>query len=108
MGTDAVRFSVVVCTYSQPRWDGFMAAVESVRRQHMSPAEIIVVVDHNDDLLERVAKEAPDVLAVGNLGCRGLSDARNAGVACARGDVIAFLDDDAVAEPDWLEVLSTG
>ena len=43
-----------------------------------------------------------------NTGVQGLSDARNAGIACAVGDVIAFIDDDAVADPEWLEHLACG
>jgi len=45
----------------------------------------------------------PAVVAVENTEERGLSGARNTGVRAARGEVIAFLDDDAEAEPGWLE-----
>ena len=39
---------------------------------------------------------------------RGISGARNSGIAAARGAIIAFLDDDAIAAPDWLEQLLAG
>jgi GT2 family glycosyltransferase len=100
-----VTVSVVICAYADERWDDLVAAVASVRAQRRPPLELVVVVDHNPELLARVRATWPDVVAVENGGARGLSSARNTGVAAARGDVVAFLDDDAVAEPDWLERL---
>jgi GT2 family glycosyltransferase len=97
--------SVVICSYAAERWDDLIAAVDSVRGQTASPFELIVCVDHNDELLARVRAELPDVVAVANAEERGLSGARNSGLAVARGEVIAFLDDDACAAPDWLEHL---
>jgi glycosyltransferase involved in cell wall biosynthesis len=94
----------VICAYTLKRWDDLVAAVESAQAQ--GPLEVIVVADHNDELLARVRSELPHVHAVANDGPQGLSGARNAGVAAARGDVIAFLDDDAVATPGWLDELA--
>ena len=98
--------SVVVCTYTDDRWPDLAAAVESVRCQTAPPLETIVVVDHDERLLARVRAELPDVVAVPNAEARGLSGARNSGVALARGEVVAFIDDDAVAADDWLERLA--
>lgn len=102
--------SVVVCAYTLDRWDDLVAAVASLQRQSLPPAEIIVVSDHNPHLFERVRAAwstacQPEVVALENEGTRGLSDARNTAVKMVRGDIIAFLDDDAVAEPDWLSLL---
>src|SRR2546427_4071232 len=105
---DGLAFSVVICTYAEKRWDELVAAVSSLRTQTLPPEEIIVVIDHNPELLARVGSELPDVTGVENPGRRGLSDARNSGLAVARGDVVAFLDDDAAAEPEWLAVLAEG
>jgi glucosyl-dolichyl phosphate glucuronosyltransferase len=67
------------------------------------PVQILVVVDHNDTLRDRLTRHSPDLKIVDSSGVPGLADARNTGVALATGDVVAFLDDDAVAAPDWLE-----
>ena len=82
-----------------------MAAVESVRRQRYPACEIILVIDHNPALQERFAAALPDVTVIANREEQGLSGGRNTGIALACGDVVAFLDDDAVAHPDWLALL---
>lgn len=103
-----MNVSVVICAYTEERWDDTLAAVASVRAQSLAPYEVIVVVDHNPALLGRLRGALPDVVVVPSTGPRGLSGAKNTGVAAARGDVVAFLDDDAVAEPGWLGVLAGG
>ena len=104
----ATKIAVVICSYSPLRWPALVEAVESLRTQVQAPSEIVVVVDHNPDLLERASRELPDVIVVPNPNERGLSGARNAGVAVARGEVIAFIDDDAVADPEWTLGLAAG
>ena len=104
----ASEISVVICAYSDERWLDLLAAIASVKDQCSPPREIIVVIDNNPVLLERVRAEVPTVVAIENAEVRGLAGSRNSGIAAARGTIIAFLDDDATAAPDWLEHLSTG
>ena len=101
-----LRISVIICAYTELRWDDLVAAVASVRAQTRPPVRTILVVDHNPPLLERARGSFPDLLVVPNTGRRGLSGGRNSGVSHAVGEVVAFLDDDARAEPDWLERLA--
>ena len=105
-GTVAV--SVVVCTSSLDRWDDLGAAIESIRAQTVPPLEIILVVDHNPELEERSRASWPDLNVVTNPGSRGISNARNAGIAQSSGSVVAFLDDDARADPEWLAGMLRG
>ncbi|WP_322761755.1 glycosyltransferase family 2 protein [Frankia sp. Cr2] len=97
--------SVVICVFTERRWNDILAALTSVRSQHRRPEEIIVVVDHNDALLQRSRDFFTNVTVLANRGARGLSGARNTGVHVASGDVVVFLDDDARAHPQWLERL---
>lgn len=105
---DLPTISVVVCAYADERWPALVAAVRSALTQTRPAAEVVVAVDHNAALLGRVREALPEVVAVANDGGRGLSGARNAGVRAATGAVVAFLDDDAVAAPDWLALLAEG
>jgi GT2 family glycosyltransferase len=96
------RVTVVICAYTERRWSQVQAAVDSVLRQQTPPDQVVLVIDHNPALLQRTREAYPRLTVVANSGPRGLSGARNTGVSQAHGVVIAFLDDDAVAEPDWL------
>ncbi len=95
--------SVVICTYAEERWELLMGALDSVRAQTHPPQQTIVVVDYNMDLYKRLIFTVPDVVIVENAGPKGLSGARNTGAEVAKAKVVAFLDDDAEAAPDWLE-----
>ncbi|GAA2624524.1 glycosyltransferase family 2 protein [Streptomyces vastus] len=100
-----IGISVVICVYTEDRWEDILAAVSSVRAQSRPALETLLVVDHNQALLDRLSKEykeTREVRVLANAGPRGLSAGRNTGIAVSRGEVIAFLDDDAVAERDWL------
>ncbi len=98
--------SVVVCTYTERRWDDLVAAVDSVVAQLHDGDECLVVVDHNPALRRRAEAGLSHHRAVRVLAAErapGLSGARNTGVAHGAGEVLAFLDDDAVAMPGWLD-----
>ena len=94
--------SIVICVYTLDRWDDIADAIASARAQTLPPLEIIVVVDHNPELRDRLTKTFTGIQFVDNQLTRGLSGARNTGISLARGEVVAFLDDDAIADRDWL------
>jgi glucosyl-dolichyl phosphate glucuronosyltransferase len=102
------NISVVICAYSDDRWDDLHASIESVRAQSVPAHEIVVSVDHNPRLFSRVQANNPDIVVAENRETRGLSGARNSGIAASSGAIVAFLDDDAAAAPDWLGWLVQG
>jgi GT2 family glycosyltransferase len=102
--------SVVICCYTEDRLDALIESLDVLTTQTLRPDRVVVVVDHNTSLHDRLlpaASENPlDVVVVDNRHRRGLSGARNTGVETATGELVAFLDDDATpANRDWLERL---
>lgn len=96
---------VNVCTHDVGRLEQLSAAVSSLQGQSRPPEEIMVMVDGGEQLAERVRRRLPDV-RVSCLGSNlGVSAARTASASAMSSDCVVFLDDDAVAEPDWLERL---
>jgi glycosyltransferase involved in cell wall biosynthesis len=97
--------SVIISTFSIDRANHVASCIKSLRKQTLLPEEIILVLDPDEALLEFYKSCMPhDVKIVVSEGY-GLSYARNAGVKNAKGEIIAFIDDDAVADERWLENL---
>jgi GT2 family glycosyltransferase len=103
--------SAVVCTHSLDNYPNLVEAVDSLLAQTHREMEVIIAVDGNAELYERVSAHYGGNKAVSVLLLKenvGVSGARNAGISVAKGDVIAFIDDDAIAEKGWVEnLLST-
>ncbi len=102
----SLNISVVITTYNRP--DCLLEALDGVKSQLLLPYEIIII----DDNSSRSYEDA--MPAINELGARylkqnvscGANKARNLGVECSKGDVIAFLDDDDVWLPEYLTTLN--
>ncbi|WP_137288552.1 glucosyl-dolichyl phosphate glucuronosyltransferase [Natronorubrum halophilum] len=104
-----MKVSVVICTYAMDRYDVFSECVDSVLAQTYDPLEVVIVVDGNDDVFDRVRTDyaAHDTVTVHcNDVNQGISYSRTRGAELATGGVVAFIDDDAVAEDDWVAQLA--
>ncbi|MGH3637865.1 MAG: glycosyltransferase family 2 protein [Mycobacterium sp.] len=105
---DVVRMSVVICSYTTRRWEGLCRAVESVLSEPADRIDVVIVIDHCDEL-HRLAEDRfrddARVTLCRNHELPGLSGARNTGVAHVSGDVVAFVDDDAEVQSGWAETL---
>ena len=125
----SVTATVIIPTFTLTRWDQFLLAVSSVIAQTRPPVELIICVDHNPELVRRCEErwgsgteagfpivvvpnrfEQSQVIttyerAHGTKRRFGAGWNRNTGAELALGDILVFLDDDAAAEPSWLEYL---
>jgi glucosyl-dolichyl phosphate glucuronosyltransferase len=105
-GTDQLAsLTVVICAYTDERWDTLQAAVDVTRKQLGFSDELLVVIDGNEHLLARCRESFNECTVISNSRSRGLSGARNSALEAARGSIIVFLDDDAVPQDGWLEAL---
>lgn len=96
--------SIVIAVYNRAGEIG--ACIESLLRLAYPRAkrEIIVVDDGSTDDTSAVVSQY-DVKLITQEKNRGQSAARNAGVAEAKGEIVAFIDSDCIAEPGWLREL---
>lgn len=93
--------TAVICTRNRPQL--LARALHSLQAQRRPPLEILVVdnAPSSEQTQQMVAREFPSVRYVRE-PVPGLDFARNRAMREAKGDIIAYLDDDAVADPDWI------
>jgi glycosyltransferase involved in cell wall biosynthesis len=108
--SSAIELSVVVCTYNRAGW--LAAALDSLSAQSLDPGrfEVLLVDNNSTDATAEVAARFQSRIT--NFRYlreerQGLSHARNLGWQSARGEFVAFMDDDARAAPDWCERIVT-
>lgn len=99
----APRISVVICAHNAERTLG--ACLDALRALRYPNHEVIVVDDGSTDATAAIARRHPWARAIAHEN-RGLSAARNTGIAAATGELVAFTDSDCVVDPDWLTYLA--
>lgn len=99
------KITVVVCTYNGAKTLGW--CLEGIKAIEYPDFEVIVVNDGSKDACAQIATQAkvPNsrVITTEN---RGLSNARNTGWQEAKGEIVAYIDDDARPDPHWLYYLA--
>src|SRR5262249_29222198 len=96
------RITVVVCSFNGART--IRDTCEGLIRLEYPNYDVIVVDDGSTDATARIAESYGFKVISGEN--RGLSGARNAGLAAATGEIVAYLDDDAWPDPHWLTYLA--
>jgi glycosyltransferase involved in cell wall biosynthesis len=97
------RVSIVVCTYNGS--NTIRDTMEGIKRLDYPNYEVIVVNDGSNDTSPDIVSEY-DVKLISTEN-RGLSNARNTGLHAADGDIVAYIDDDAYPDPQWLKYLAS-
>lgn len=100
--------SIIITSYSMKRLGDVFELLDSIQAQTYPNIETIFVAERFPELYEQIKahireKAIPDTKVVFNDGELGMSAARNLGIRYAQGDIIAFIDDDALPFPDWAE-----
>lgn len=99
-----IQISAIVCTYE--RYASLVHTLDSLQHQTLSRSAYEVLVADNSPVADRreFAQAHPEFSRIRFLPVLepGLSSARNAALAEAGADLVAFIDDDAVASPEWL------
>lgn len=96
------KVSVVVCTYNGSKTlDGCLRSLE---RLNYPDYEVILVNDGSTDSVPQIAARFPYIRYHAQPN-KGLSVARNTGLALAEGELVAYTDDDCFADEDWLYFL---
>ena len=103
-----MKVSVVLCTYTLDMYEHFREAADSVLDQTHDDVELVVIVDGTPEVYEQVVDDYGDrenAVIECNDENVGLLASRNRGAELATGDVVAFIDDDAIADEEWVERL---
>ncbi len=109
VGERAKRPTVSVVIPTHNRKETLRRCLQGVLAQTYPAAEVIVVDDGSTDGTEALVRTAFPTVRYTRLPTpRGPARARNRGIALARGDIVAFTDDDCVPPPEWLAHLVEG
>ncbi len=101
---EPIAASVVVATYNRP--DYVRTCLEHLRRQTLRPVETVVVDASPGPATRDVVAQFDEVVYLRNERGRGsTATSRAIGMTACTGDVVAFIDDDAFADPTWLAEL---
>ena len=103
-----MKVSVIICTYSEDMYEHFQEAVESVLDQSYDDVEAVLISDGNEAVYERMQADygnRSDTIVSMTEENVGVGEARNHGIQLATGDVVAQIDDDAVADSEWVAEL---
>jgi GT2 family glycosyltransferase len=101
---EPIKVSVVINTLD--RADQLERTLESLRQLRYPAFEAVVVHGPCRDRTPEVLARFAPAIRVGTCPQANLAMSRNVGVVMAQGEVVAFLDDDAIPEPDWLDRLA--
>jgi GT2 family glycosyltransferase len=100
-----LEVSVIISTYTKERFQDVNRCLVSLKGQTLQPTEIILVLDPKEDLVDFYSSRFSSDVKIVVSDNIGLSYARNAGIKNAKGEIVAFIDDDAKADEQWLERL---
>lgn len=95
------RISVVICTFN--RADHLARCLEYLERNYSNNFEVIIVNGPSTDNTSQVLEKWKDKIKLVKNPVRNLSVSRNLGISAASGDLVAFIDDDAIPFLDWFE-----
>lgn len=106
MTANLPQISIITASYTMDRFPDITELLDSIQEQSYRNIETIVVAERSPELAENIRnyaqkKDYPNVLVLYNQGEWGLSSARNLGIGQASGEIIAFIDDDAILIPNW-------
>ena len=96
------KFSVVVCIYNGAKT--IRDTMEGLMKLDYPDYEVIVVNDGSEDETAEIVSKY-DVKLIGTEN-KGLSSARNTGMHESTGEIVAYIDDDAYPDPQWLRYLA--
>jgi glycosyltransferase involved in cell wall biosynthesis len=102
------KISIITTSYTMDRLKDVIELLDSIKAQSYKNTETLIVAERSPRLAQRLKnyiaeKGYPKMQVLYNKGERGASAARNLALEQAKGDIIAFVDDDALPFPDWAE-----